>query len=324
LNHCNNGECLSGGIVVRGASGKNSNFNYKATFLLLPQAQCQSLGGFVKIYNMTFYNRFNIKIDTRTAQRRFVNRLYESIFQGVLCGSNVRIPIKQELQSSVAYAIGEKYSSNVPMSRIIGTDFYTNLLAAETVFNMAPAFTGGGEIQKQVDACIRNALNHCETDISLGWDSGRFFRKGAEELDQALVNEPIEWINKSKFISVRQPFEKAIKLFLEAQRKQELSSDVITNAYESLEALVKIITKRNKDLSANADIFLKTLSLSQNYKPLVKEYLKYANHFRHGMTTKKEIPKVQEVESFLYLTGLFIRLATSVSSQDVGEDKTAS
>jgi hypothetical protein len=51
--------------------------------------------------------------------------------------------------------------------------------------------------------------------------------------------------------------------------------------------------------------------VSEEYKPILKAYIAYANEFRHEAEKgqKKAIPPRQEVESFIYLTGLFVRLA---------------
>lgn len=99
------------------------------------------------------------------------------------------------------------------------------------------------------------------------------------------------------------------------EKRPELLSDVITDAYEALEALAKIVTGReSKDLSGNAELFIKKLGVSENYKKMLKEYISLANEFRHAAQEGKEKPKltIPEVESFIYLTGLFIRLATQM------------
>ena len=85
--------------------------------------------------------------------------------------------------------------------------------------------------------------------------------------------------------------------------------------YEALEALGKIVTNRDKDLSANAELFLKKLGVSEAYKKLLKEYISYANKFRHAADTSVPKPNLStaEVESFIYLTGVFVRLAIQAS-----------
>jgi hypothetical protein len=82
--------------------------------------------------------------------------------------------------------------------------------------------------------------------------------------------------------------------------------------YESLEALARIITERpERDLSANRELFISRIKVSELYKELLKVYIDYACEFRHAAVESKPRPKIsqREAESFVYLTGLFIRLA---------------
>ncbi|HSL01905.1 MAG TPA: hypothetical protein VK901_00005 [Nitrospiraceae bacterium] len=53
------------------------------------------------------------------------------------------------------------------------------------------------------------------------------------------------------------------------------------------------------------------MNVSEEYNPILKAYIAYANEFRHAAEKgqKKAIPPRHEVESFIYLTGLFVRLA---------------
>jgi hypothetical protein len=75
--------------------------------------------------------------------------------------------------------------------------------------------------------------------------------------------------------------------------------------------MAKVVTGRDKDLSANRKLFVKAVNASDAYKRILKEYLSYANQYRHGADQDQEKPPLTpgEVESFVYLTGMFIRLA---------------
>ena len=81
--------------------------------------------------------------------------------------------------------------------------------------------------------------------------------------------------------------------------------------YEALEALAKIETGRDRDLSANSELFIKALRASDQFKTLLKDYIAYANQFRHAVNNRESKPilTTAEVEAFIYLTGVFIRLA---------------
>jgi|SRR5712691_7622673 len=115
------------------------------------------------------------------------------------------------------------------------------------------------------------------------------------------------------------PYEKGLRHFLEAEKRPEVLSDVITDMYEALEELAKIVTGRpNTDLSRNAEAFIKAVKASDAYKSILKEYIAYANRFRHSPKPVSPRPSLStpEVESFIYLTGIFIRLAITGSSKE--------
>ena len=104
----------------------------------------------------------------------------------------------------------------------------------------------------------------------------------------------------------------AIRLAPRDSASAKLLFDVVTDLYESLEALAKLVTGRpDKDLSGNRELFLRKVNASDAYKSLLKDYIDYANHFRHAESPAKPKPTVseREAESFVYLTGVFIRLA---------------
>ena len=53
------------------------------------------------------------------------------------------------------------------------------------------------------------------------------------------------------------------------------------------------------------------MKASEDYKVLLRDYIDYANKFRHAESECEPKPQLseREVESFVYLTGIFIRLA---------------
>jgi hypothetical protein len=155
-------------------------------------------------------------------------------------------------------------------------------------------------------------MHESEVDFGIRWTKGIFIKSGAKLLDDKLVNDAIDWLYEKKYSNVLKPFEKGLNHFLHSDKRPELLSDVITDMYETLEALSKIITKRpKKDLSANRELFLSKIKASNAYKKILSEYINYANEFRHASEEGRNKPTISqhEVESFIYLTGLFIRLA---------------
>jgi hypothetical protein len=254
---------------------------------------------------MKFHERFDIDVNFSEAQQRFVNRVYNQIHLSFFL--NLQENIRYRIQKDVASALGDKYSFHQSLDDLVGQDFLRNLQAIEAIFAGLPDYD-----QKRANQLVLGLLAQSEVDLEIEWHSGRFLRKGAALLDKVLVNDPLRWLRREGYQSVLNPFEKGLSHLLFAKGRPDLLSDVITDMYESLEALAKIVTKRStKDLSANREMFVSTLEASAAYKTLLSDYITYANTFRHATTEGQSKPHVseREVESFVYLTGVFVRLA---------------
>lgn len=252
---------------------------------------------------MKFHERFNIQVNLEESKKRFVNRIYNDIF--------LEYNSKYIVSKIIATTLGKKYSLTSPLLTFyISYDFFENLEALEGVYE----YFKQSDIGPQIDKKVLKFLNSSEVDLGISWENGRFLPTGAKLMDEKLINENLNWLRDKEYLSVLDPFEKGLNHFLHSTKRKELYSDVIREMYESLEALSKIITGReNKDLSANRDLLLKQLKASDDYKIILKDYIEYANKFRHAAKQGKSKPNISknEVESFIYLTGIFIRFSIS-------------
>jgi hypothetical protein len=253
---------------------------------------------------LKFHERFELPIDVEEAKRRFINRIQNRIFYYLLVE---RMGNSATIRRSVASELGFEFNTTWQIKIYTGGDFLRTLQGAEGFYKALST-----ELKLEMDAEITKTIDESETDLGIRWDKGRFIRTGARLLDEELVNEPLRWLAGREYQSVLQPFSKGLEHFLQSSKRPELLSDVITDMYEALEALSKIVTGRNtKDLSANAQSFLSDVKAPEPYKRILKEYISYANNFRHAVdeSTRKPELSAAEVESFIYLTGIFIRLA---------------
>lgn len=203
---------------------------------------------------------------------------------------------------AAASAVGVRHEYKMPVEKVINDDFVSCLLALEAVNKTS----GNSAVNKR----IKELLEMSEVDLGVKWVDGIFIRKGAEELDDKLINLPLKWLRSNNYENVLLPFEKGLDHLLRSNSNPDLLYDVITDMYESLEALSHIVTGRSEDLCANREMFLSKIKSSKEYKPILKEYISYANNFRHAVKEGKLRPKISEAEceSFVYLTGLFMRL----------------
>jgi len=265
-----------------------------------------------------FEQRFGIEVGLETAKQRFVNRLFNLIDEEFL-GFTTKHCHLQEYEWAfkyVAYKLGIRYEGSNTLVCYSGTDFSQVLRALEALYEalkVKPYSTS----DERLDAIIKAAISQSEIDLGVEWRDGLFYQSGAKLLDEALVNENLKWLSDPKYINVLTPFEKGLRHFLEAKKQPEKLMDVITDMYEALEKMARIINGNNRTLGSNAEHFITNLGLSDHYETMLREYTKYAHEFRHAVEQGKERvpPLPNEVEAFVYTTGLFIRLAIQQSSR---------
>ena len=261
----------------------------------------------------SFHERFDIDVGVEEAQRRFVNRAFNLVidfidrnhFDGTRLSS---YGISQfELTNHVATVMGERYEDHDLLESYVQNDFYRCIQVLEALYKALE----DTEFESSLTRTINTILDTSEIDLGIRWQPPIFIRTGAQLLDENLVNEPLRWLSEPKYMSVRKPFEKGLSHYLEATNRPDRLTDVITDMYEAIEALAKSVTGRDKDLSGNREVFIKSIKVSDYYKRLLKDYTQYGSEFRHAERLNKPRPPLSEpeVESFIYLTGLFIRLA---------------
>ncbi len=267
-----------------------------------------------------FHERFEVEIGSTEARRRFTNRIRNRIFDELLQDEDAYGGIlNKSIRRDVANSLGEEYQSHYSIYRyiedpILGElDFYKCLHVLETIYKSLPysKHASAEYMMTRFNEALNSILGESEVDLGITWEDGIFVRSGAKLLDGKLVNESLRWLSKQQYENVYSPFAKGLSHFMESQKRPELLTDAVTDMYEAVEALAGKITGRpSKDLSANAELFIKKIGASAQYKSILKEYISYANQFRHAAQETKARPElsVAEVESFIYLTGLFIRL----------------
>jgi len=252
-----------------------------------------------------FHQRFNIQIPIEEAQRRFVNRAHnhmESLFNRLGLSSN-----RFDRESAVCSKLGIRYVYMKPLHVLVGEDFEQNLHALESLYLQ-------DDLGPWADKVVKEILNDSEVDLGIRWEKGQFIRNDAPLLDEKAVNDVLGLTNTPEYRGVDQAFRKGLTLFLDASKKPDFLSGVVTHMYEALEALAKIICGNDKDLSANREALVTKLKLIDPFKQMLKPYIEYANDLHRHAGEKgqaKPLPSHREVEAFMYLTGLVIRLALS-------------
>lgn len=209
----------------------------------------------------SFHERFEIQVDLDEAKRRFINRITDTIYATFFDS----LPDPEATRKIVLFYFGEKYRYGNRLENYVGEDFYKHLRMLEAIYRSV-----SGHRLEALDNLIQGSFIVSEIDLGVRWKEGQFLPSGAELLDERLVNDPLRWLSKPEYESVLNPFQKGIDHFLRSQGDPKLRADVVTDMYEAVEALAKIVTEKDKDLSANRELFIEKVKASEDYKKFSK------------------------------------------------------
>jgi len=252
-----------------------------------------------------FHERFDIAFDISQARERFVNRIC-NIIPAVV--NRVRVSDRR-LFWKLADRLGLVYNEVDDYLDYIPKDFYVCLELLEATYDILTS-SGRGELEEE----LKRIISQSGVDLGIIWRNGHFWRSGAKLLDEHLVNEPFSWLSPPQYKDVRIPFEKGLREFLEAKANPEKLTNGIRDMYIALEKMARIVLGNNRNLKANAEKFTNRLGLSTYYGDMLKKHSNYVHDFRHAVEdgSQQMTPSPQEVEAFVYTTGMFLRLSVEM------------
>ena len=219
-----------------------------------------------------------------------------------------RLPDPYALKGAVVTALGDRYYDHKSLDAYIDHDFQRCLLALEGLYHAVPDYRA-----REVAEMIQGLLSDSELDLDVRWRDGSFYPAGARELDESLVNHNLDWLSEQGLETVLAPYRKGLRHFLEAQARPELLNDVVTDMYEAFEAMLRVVTGRNRADRETREVFLNQFG-AIGLLGLSQQYVEYAHSFRHAddPVNRRTLPTEGEVEAFVYLTGVFLRLASRI------------
>lgn len=159
---------------------------------------------------------------------------------------------------------------------------------------------------------LKNGIENCflksELDLTFRIKKSRkqaiqIFPKGARLLDEKLVDDNLDWLEGGEFTEIYTPFDKGLKEYTAKDLE-----NAITQIYKAVENTAKMVCGNNTNLKRNKNTFITKLNLEKNWKQILHYYIEYANDIARHSKGKTKLNK-EEVEAFIYLSGIIIRLA---------------
>ena len=232
------------------------------------------------------------------------NRMFDFIC--LQMGKNPTAVIRDVNKS--AYSFGYDSPQMPSLKRFTGNDFELTLLMIEVLYEYYARFDfNKDETLKRVNQIVEDLLAQSPISLGVAWVEGRFIPEGAKEIDQKLIHETLHWLKD--FPKVKELFENALDHYSQSKNDQIKRKDVITNAQQALDEMTRLILVDGKAFDNSLKELPAALGLGQEWKGLLNQYNEIAKQFgRHPGRGEDYIPGIAETESYLYLTGIMIRL----------------
>lgn len=171
--------------------------------------------------------------------------------------------------------------------------------------------------QTLIDVLVNEFLNDLSLPCDVISDEDGFFifPKGAKELDDSLVSQPLQWL--TEYPKAHTAFVKALKEYAEAT--SENASDVADKLRKALETFVKEFFNTTKTLEHCKPIYGAYLKeqgvpaeISGNLETLLQAY----SNFMNGYAKHQDRTSVNVLEYLLYQTGNIIRLLITLRTNE--------
>jgi hypothetical protein len=262
--------------------------------------------------NKEIFSRFNIKIDLKESQTRFQNKINNILFHSTLFNNESFTLQKIEFQFCNTYGLKfqdyyRAFETNYLADNVAFEEYLLRLICIiEILFDKVPS------VAETLSLLIQQYLNESPTDLNLRIvkikKSYSIFPKGSKLLDGKLVDDSLNILTNSKYQSVKVAFEKGLKEYLQSSQDKSKLKNCLRDMQLAMDELSKIVLKDKnvgvKHLIKNEN-WSKT-GLNNYYKKMLFEYNDMLDKLSKHSSASKFSEK--EVESVIYLTGLFIRL----------------
>lgn len=250
-----------------------------------------------------FNKVFGIQSSIDEERKKFVQRINQELFEHTTFKNNA-IFLKETCRQ-----LGKNYSdlndintmnfqfyNKSEFRKLTNDNFIETLKVICCIYGIS-----NNAYMKIINNILEETFSLALVDLDVRWNKGMFYPSGAKELDEKLVEEPLEWLRD--YHDERKDFQKAIEGYIGKK-----DDEVISNCYLTIEGLARKVLNNRKTLDNNCEELLKKIGISQEWKSFLKNFMTYANEFKRHASEKRHSINPKEVEAFLYFTGLMVRL----------------
>lgn len=157
---------------------------------------------------------------------------------------------------------------------------------------------------QRMDEEIPGIIKLSTTNIGVRWSEGFFYPDNIPEIDHLVIDQTLSWL--SDFPAAKRDLQTALTNFTNSKTDQ-----VLQYCYNALENIIQEKTEVKKPLHEDAlrKALLQKLEVSDNWRQFLVKFVEYANDYgRHGKNPQRHSVDPAEVESYLYLSFIIIRM----------------
>lgn len=202
-------------------------------------------------------------------------------------------------------------TDNIPsLRKLTGDDFEKTLVIIESVYEY---FLNSSDYDKddwlkRIDISVKQFLNQI-LSLKMYWYEGKFYPEGAKELDEKLINENLNWLKN--YPKVKILFSNALDHYSQSMKTPIKRKDVISNSFQAVEEMTRIFLGNDKPFDSNFNALVKNLGLIKQWGNILNFYKEISKEFgRHPGRTEEYMPRKEDTEAFLYLSGILLRLVS--------------
>lgn len=194
-------------------------------------------------------------------------------------------------------------------------DTFKGFLSYYIAFINCLADREGGLKKQELLTLLYDSFKECRLKYAVLNDDGKYFvfPKGAKELDDKLVSEPIEWL--SDYPTAKKIFVMALKQYQEGIYIR----DTADNLRKALEAFLQEFLHNEKNLETNKNEICRYLGeqgvdagVSGLFQPLINAYKNLNDRIaKHNDRVDEKM-----LEFLLYQTGILIRMVLVVKQSE--------
>ena len=280
--------------------------------------------------DIDYRKRLGLGFEDKDKQKAFINRMqiffqrpnsiaFNSEDERNLC-YQLGVPCLFDTKSPYDFDLNEPTGlSRVWLYFEKRTNDFLDFLASVVLF--VNTYQGYKKDKKALLSAIKRSLkdSYIEYEIIEDRDGCFFFPKGANELDNALISQPIEWL--SDYPKTRKTFITALKQYSDG----EYVRDTADNFRKALEVFFQEFLKNRKNLKNNiTEVF--TYLGNNNAEPALSGMVKtlvnsYDNLNNSAVKHNDKIDKTY-LEFLMYQTGIFIRTLIVVRKSEDSDNET--